>query len=104
MIAFYKRSLRRVAGAEKVLGRSHRLSGTVLDPKGQPSNRQKVQVFEQAGGLGGHLKAKATILTNELGQWDVEFLSETTYMVIAYDKSGQFDPAAKSGLIPEPME
>lgn len=99
--------------ASRQIRRPGRLSGTteqppsVSGPQSVPAPRRIVQIFEREIGFGAFL-AGATlvevVLSNDAGEWSSPLLSrDRVYAAVAYDTGGQYDPAIKTNLIPDPL-
>lgn len=77
-------------------GGSMRIAGTVTSD-GTPAVR-RVYLFDQAT-----MTLLGVTVSAPDGSYSFDWLRSARYITLAYDHTGQFDPAAKSDLIPEPM-
>ena len=84
------------------------LRGTLMNAENNPVVQSVVIMAEQRAAAGrsySKLYPVWSLRSDASGEWKVTTLDENlTYTAIAYDDTGQFDPAIKAGLIPEPME
>jgi protocatechuate 3,4-dioxygenase beta subunit len=86
----------------------YKIRGTILGQDGNPKP-SKIAILREAGDTGGHrwppgYEHAGAIRTDDQGQYEINHLWPKRYTLIAYDSAGEFDPAIKGGLIPEPME
>jgi hypothetical protein len=84
------------------------LSGLIQDAAGSPKVADVLLLIERSTTPGNlappdYLAVKVH-RSKRTGQWSFQHLPDGRYTVITYDKTGDFDPVIKGGLIPEPME